>query len=756
MIQYTAEKKRVFLRRIIFFCLLFCLIFQIGGVFSYASTEPSGDEDPIGMEVIWNRGAAARVGSWLPVTVRLTASRPVTGTVRADIALENYQYYSIEESFSLSEKETGEIVFQIPVTYGLVSAKITAAGEEGGLYGVEDIAFNAASNYTDLYIGIITADEDAFDWCRNATLAGDNMDIYTRLTFLTADEIPENISGFGSFDILFLDGVSREQWSEAQKAAVTQWVEAGGILIVGNDSDLCRPVAEGETDRESYGGGLYVYCGFPLSSLQDLGKNPSDIQDFFQNSIGGKGQKHWKELVRRISYGSSAYWDAELMTSTADADRIPQVLLYAVMFIAYLLVLGPLLYFGLKKKKMQHLLRLSMISISILFAFIIYVMGSRTRYTSPFASYVSICDLSDSQIWETTYLSIQSPYHTVYTAELADGYEVSYLTDASMGFSQISWTEFTPRVQMIRSGEGVLLQIHDNVPFTPEYFQMNRRIKSTEGQGLKGELMISAEGLEGTVTNHTGTNLTHVSVWTMNRWVYVGDLPDGATVDLGDRETAPARYSYRQALIERSTGAEGYSSAVENEEAETAFWRKRVLQSINMDLGTEQAVIYGFPEEESRDMIVGDTVIEKGLTLYRGELPVTYTDGTLTYIPSLESGAAVLGGSADLLYGAVYENVNVIRYSFGEYEPEVLYAEWMDESLLPEYEQVFQGSMEFYNVYTRSYDIIEQKDRYERSELLPYIDADNGITIRWIDNSFDEYTVGVLLPLFSYTGRQIS
>lgn len=729
------------------------LFFDRGGV-SYASSRPQEDGNDVQMEVIWNGDGAARIGDMLPFTVRITAADAVAGTVSAYVYLENEEYYSIGEDISLLAGETGQVDFRIPIAYYSASVQITFTGADGVLYGLENITLNPAYNYWDLYIGAVTEDPGHFDWCREVTFE-DHPDVDIRLACLTADGIPELVSQFDYYDILFLDGIKREQWTDAQESAVRQWVQSGGVLIVGNDSDFCETVTEGDIVRESCGMGMYVYCGFSLGTLNSRLAGEADGELFFQSCLGAI---QWEQLTDRVAYGTSEYWEAVILTPSADADRIPNVLYYVLVFIVYLMILGPVLYFSLKKKKMQNMLRLSMAGISILFTFVIYLMGSGTRYTGPFASYVSVCRLSDKQISETTYLNIQSPYHTLYTAELADGYELTYLTESPMSFTQADWSQCSPRLEMIRTEQGTSLRIHDNVPFTSEYFRLTRTSEETGGKSLTGKVIVSAEAVEGTLTNQTGMDLVNVSVWTADRWIYVGDLPDGATIRLEDRETASSRFVYRTDLFKKTAGSDGFSSAVESEEAAAAFWRERVLQNDlgYTSLGMGSAVVYAFPAEENREIVKDDSVIVRGITVICTDISADYVSEDLVYIPNMEKQTTVLSGSFDTSFASTYEQVNELRYSFGGYEPEVLYAEWPDEELMGDYEKVFEGTMEFYNVSTQSYDVMEQKDQYERSELLPYLDEDNSIRIRWTDNSFEEYSVDVLLPIFSYTGRQIS
>lgn len=735
---------------------LFCHIFSLTGgcsVYAYASPYSQEEGNEIRMEVIWNEDGALRVGGTLPITVQVTAPEAVDGTVSVQVYLENEEYYTLEEAISLSAGEARQVDFRLPVTYGSTNMRVVFTGTDGTLYGEDSIALNPSYNYSDLYIGAVTDYPPHFYWHRAITM--DQYDMNIRMSYLTAEEVPELVSLFDYYDILFLDGVKEEQWTDAQEEAIRQWVQAGGILVVGNDSDFCESVRPGELIRENSGMGEYVYCGFSLDSLDSLLTEESDGELFFQNCLG---TYQWEQLTDRISYGDSGYWEAYSLTPAADAGRIPHVLWYVLALIIYLMLIGPILYFRLKRKKMQHMLRFSMAGISILFTFIIYLMGSRTRYTSPFATYVSICRLSENQMQERIYLNIQSPYHTQYTAELADGYDVAYLTDSMSGMIQVDWTQSSPRVRMIRTGQEISLQIHDTVPFTSEYFQLTRVSGETEGKLLDGALTVSPEAVDGTLTNHTGMDLVRVSIWTENRWIYVGDLPDGASVQLAEAETASARYVYRPELFEKTVGSDGYTSAVDSEEAAAAFWRQRILE---YDLGYVRpaegsAVVYAFLADEDRELVKDDPVIVSGITVICTELPVDYVKGDLTYIPDMKEQTTGLSGDFDSFFVIAYEQTVELLYSFGEYELETLYVEWPEAEKLADYIKGFEGTMEFYCVATQSYEEVEQKDCYDRSELLPYLDEENSIRVRWTNDGFDEYTMELLLPIFSYTGRQIS
>ncbi len=743
-------------------CLLVCLAAIWMNVTARADTK---EDRSLSMEVLWNEKATARAGRNVPFEVRLTwentdadqdGEETIEGTVSAKVMLQSQEYYTIEEPVTVSRGETSQVIFQIPITYGTGALQFSfTKGDE--VLKREEITLSHTYHQTDLNMGILTETPSDFDWCANVVLE-EYYDIETSVTFLQNDKISENMTDLSAYDFLLLDQVSRDDLEETQWKAIEAWVENGGILIAGGDSEPAIQTAtagEEEFQRELLGNGVIVSCSFSLSSLKDREMDSTEIGTFLKQCIG---EKRWDELVNQIIYGLDLYWEAEEITPVADADRIPTVGVYGVTLMLYLVILGPILYLILKRNKQQPLMRLAMVATAVCFTCLIYILGSKTRYTTPFVSYVSVLDLSKEETTEEIYLNMQSPHHSSYSIQLSGDYDLTYLSDTSQETKDRDWSDMTERAKMSRTEEGMTVEMNDTIPFTSEYLYLKKTEEAADNRGLTGTLTIMGESIGGTLSNHTGMALTHVSIWCGNQWIYVGDMAEEETVSLQDARTEVSVFSCHNALYQKTTGSDQYTSAVESKEAEIAYWRNRYLQNelLYADISAEKALVYAFPAEESLEIVTGGTDSIQGISVLKTEIDASFTQGNLTYHPDMSQQITVEEGYCDADFQTIYENQAILRYSFGEEKLETLYLQWPEEEDMADYTKMFSGTMAFYNVETHEFEEVEAKTSYEAGELAPYLSQDNSLLVRWKEEDGDTSSVEIQLPLFTYIGRKTS
>ena len=83
------------------------------------------------------------------------------------------------------------------------------------------------------------------------------------------------------------------------------------------------------------------------------------------------GEDNISNIYYYSSYGNdSKYWSAQGLVNTGNADRLPDIPLYAVVIVIYILVVGPGLYLLLKKKDMSRYYGTSVVICSIAASFV--------------------------------------------------------------------------------------------------------------------------------------------------------------------------------------------------------------------------------------------------------------------------------------------------------------------------------------------------------------------------------------------------
>ena len=444
------------------------------------------------------------------------------------------------------------------------------------------------------------------------------------------------------------------------------------------------------------------------------------------------------------------------MTSGLDAGRIPQVRQFAVVLLIYLVLLGPVLYSVLKKKKRRNQLRIFMIGLALAFTVIIYGMGSRTRFYCPFMNYASVQEIRSGMMVETVYANVFSPSNASYSMEFRAGYDVVPLINYSYD-TQKAKREEVCRLRISRAEEGTRVWLRENIPFTANILRLTGTESSPYGDGFQGEITLFEQGWEGILCNATGQDFEQVCVLARGRVVLIGDLKAGAQVDLAQFPTRLIYGPQQDTLLETMAGTNAFDTPVESKEASLATRRYRMLYSYFQNQMLEEsgtALVLGFSTEERDGYLVGTGVEVQGATLVTEVIPLNDSKNGQNYLPIDRKGIDVLQGSYNYTRNSTTETLCVLRYDFGDLTAEQLLVQWPEVSREEAYQKVFDRSLEFYNWETDQYDLVGKGTYYDKQALAPYLDGDNGLTVRYSIEASEESYYEVFLPDLSVVGRR--
>ena len=173
-----------------------------------------------------------------------------------------------------------------------------------------------------------------------------------------------------------------------------------------------------------------------------------------------------------------------------------------------------------------------------------------------------------------------------------------------------------------------------------------------------------------------------------------------------------------------------------------------------LTMDKEEATILAFPRTEEIRLLRDSDIELRGTTLVTALLQVNFEKDSFVYIPCLEKEPAALQGNYDASDNSTYVRQLVLQYDFGQLQVERLYLEWPDVMGRDGIAQLFEGSIEFFNWKTKTYDQMEQKGTYTADEIADYLDGENCLTIRYLSNIVEEYSYKQLLPRIAATGRE--
>jgi len=243
------------------------------------------------------------------------------------------------------------------------------------------------------------------------------------------------------------------------------------------------------------------------------------------------------------------------------------------------------------------------------------------------------------------------------------------------------------------------------------------------------------------------------------RVVFVGDMAAGAQVDLSQQPTWLI-YSFDQnEILETIAGIDEYLTPGESKEASLATWRYRVLSSYFENQMVDErgtALVIGFPAVESGGYLQGNSIEIQGVTLVTEVISLYDEKQGQHYRTMDQESIDVLQGSYNYAKNSITETLCVLRYDFGELKADRLLVRWPASAEDDTYQNVFDQPLEFYNWKTGQYEAVGRNLCYTSQELEPYLDEENGLTVRYSLTSQEEYYYEVFLPDLSIVGREVN
>lgn len=509
---------------------------------------------------------------WIPVSITLANDGPdVSGVIR--IAAPRYDGSTVEytrpvEMPSGSRKE----VHMYVSVEGYVS-KIGVVFTSGS----DQLATNSARitqlSGSDLLYGVLASSPSAF----NVLTRIDPINGQGRVAQLSLNDLPPASVAWRALDALIISDVDTGQLSPEQKDALSAWVSGGGRLVIAGGSNW-QKVAAGlsallpltPTGSQSVTGlgplaafayddvpgrAVLVTTGelqpgavslvgsadnnTPLIAERTLGYGRVDFLTFDPSLDPVKNWSGLEGVFRSILSvsnerpgwaGSYRNWyNAGEAVNAIPGIGLPHVLQVCVFLGGYIIVIGPLNYFILRRFKRRELAWITIPAIVLLFASITYIASFGLRGTR-----ATLHRLTVAQVWENSdwaqvesLVGIFSPRRAEYDLQVdgdlllrplpSDTYYGA--VDTSLDGASIEQTD-KATIRHVRVDVGAIK------PFVAQGQIVAPRFVS--------ELQYSVTGpgpeLEGTVTNLSTLTLHDAVVLAFSGFQRVGDVAPGEEV----------------------------------------------------------------------------------------------------------------------------------------------------------------------------------------------------------------------------------
>ncbi len=818
-----------------FVCLLaFAAFFALSGGFGKGSKAQAAvlqgnfeyeyRDSAVTMEAGYGFDNMAKGGRYLPVYVTLTNQKDetFTGSLRVISMESDYHVYQYEFPVTLEGGESRQKNLDIPL--GVKANQLYVRLYDGAdqFIGQKRLKLNTREDIPELLIGVISDTQDQLQYFNDIGISYSTLK--TRLCLMVAGSVPSQAAGLDQLDVLLITNYDVRRMSEDQIATIREWVNRGGVLLLGTGArgtdildeflgdnpetilnelgsipvDMgegylfsetgssvilleCNDItlSEGTVLMESDGvplltavareNGIIAAAAFDFADLSGFcQENPSYVDRLLTELLGETRITRLSDYI--YSGTSDTYWAVQSIINVGSVEKLPQIGLYAVVIISYILLAGPGLYFFLKQREMGGHYRISVVMLSLICTGIIYVMSEKTRFTDTFFNYASIQDISDTVVTESTYINMQAPYNRPYSVRLDPSYTVRPVTRNAY-YNAEQTPKFTgeekPNITIRYDEDATRLDVQNMAAFTSNYFQLEKRFDNQSGQGIDAEVHYFGGVLKGQITNRMDCPVEDAAVLLYGTLAVVGDLAPGETKSLEGLLVLnyPVDADSARTTAKQITGGWQYKEVdITDPEymktmAKTSLLEFYLTQYLTgYQPGARIVAFRG--EEDEGSFLLGDNYEISGLTMFTAAAEADMKEDGRIYRPTMMKAPKVING----IYQAASNTISgmtpvTLEYSLGsdlqieKLTFDALSNVFMEDSSLGSL-RPFEGSIYFYNYGKGDFELIDSgRKEFVDWQLDSYLAPGNTITIRYVCSNTEGYG-DVVLPILYVTGRE--
>jgi hypothetical protein len=704
--------------------ILYILLLTFIMLLTSVSTVYGAEEDKLKVSHSYGFENVFKWGSLIPVTIEIDNNlKNIDGEIQIELPVNDNQnggmnignsvtVYSQNINLPLNTKK--KVTINIPMARNVTSLKMNILEAKNNIF-TKDLSIGAGLNPTDIIIGTLSDDFNSVSYINKVSIDGASTGkrVYnTKLVKLDENSISEDFSVLKSINILFINNFDTSKLSKAKYEAIKQWVEKGGLLLIGTGPSHSKTLAvfkdnflngdigslasvetksinklvdsssttsmkldvlnigikdssalltEGNTtlvQKIEKGKGAVVVAGFDfgLSPLVNWPLNSG----FGEQLIGQAIPAYYKDSsYDRMAYGG---YMGNISYSLGNIPELPtpKASSLIIIFFVYILIVAPVNYFILKKKDKRELMWFTVPALSIIFAAIVYFAGTPTRMTAPVANVLSTIEI-DSKGNQ----AVQS-YGTVITPKKSD---IKVEPEEGMSIRPLSNLEYYDRGPGVNTNDtekekNIYSKVVQSPKTTLEFYntsifgQYSFIIDNSEAKKgtIQSEVNFSDNKITGSIKNNSGLDLNECYIVTSNNFVSIGEIKNGEVKNINEPVKAYTGMSYE--LTEKMFGINyggPLRDAKQIKERRIAEQKRSLMQAYFEGLGNKitNSVILAITDSPvTKDIIVNEEAVKKfGKTLVVSQLNLSYIkEGKAEYPLGSIQPEVVLGQNSKLGY----------------------------------------------------------------------------------------------------------
>lgn len=489
--------------------------------------------------------------------------------------------------------------------------------------------------------------------------------------------------------------------------------------------------------------GLYKGQGRVLLSTMDLGLDSSlrdtigrEISNQIVNNVSASRVAKVRQENNRSDYIYLLRQGADLV----DVEKVPTVGKYALILLLYLAVIGPPLYFLLKKLDKRNLTWLLIPIFSVLFGFFIYGIGGSTRQDSPYIQYMEIKTIENGVENTDTFFGVTSPYNNDYALSFAG---TQQLVPNWGGFYYNGGNDSSKddeyNIGIKDRGDVTEVEIRDYSAFETVYFR-TMGAEAAEG-GIESNLDFAELTMKGEVTNRLGYGLKQASLYAYGLVYPLGDIEDGQTVSVSGEDghlllSRSDVYSYDDFLTTLS-GTNPYVNQrdLQPEKVRWYYAYEYYLSTLAAS-PIQGCYLLGFTEDAGNAFLEGTGLETRGSNMVVAAADVRLAKDGMACLPRLDAYVQNMEGAYDAEEHYLYSESVQMELQFGSNEAVQLlvYSESLNREFVKNNNNSyvgsgFDGEIKAYNVATGNYDLLFSGGTADAVPISDYLDADNKVRL---------------------------
>lgn len=503
-----------------------------------------------------------------------------------DSGFQKYALYS--QKMELPEGATKQVSMELGLNTVRRFMEVSLVDEGGNVVFQKHVPVDALSPET-VAVGVLSEQPAQVQY-----LAGMNLSEKTSVFFLDRDTFPESQSVMENFAVLIIDDFDTATLGDAQKKALKNWVDNGGLLVLGTGvqaqkvlsgldfvdvslngtqsvSGISAPdgtalslsapltVAGISAEKASvkweangtpltslmpYGGGYVLLNHFALglAPFANMPQQTAVLKGLCSGLYDAEGENAGAEITNQLRYAANSF-------PSVTGNSI------VVIFLAvgiYIVLAGPVMYLVLKKKDRRELGWITIPVLSVVFFGVVFVLAGRSTYHNGMISTKAIVEMEEgSSVGEAQIaMAMKVPGNGDVTLESELPIPVQPQLDNG-------WYDGNGKAEEIdykvTTGDGTNIVFYDNMAWETNYVSASTTLKL--GGSVTSNVAFDGEKVVGTVTN--GTSVNFMDAYLKLDYVYIplGELPAGETMEVSyDLNTENVNDRYGERMTNLVTG----------------------------------------------------------------------------------------------------------------------------------------------------------------------------------------------------------